>query len=52
MFTEHEYRKPRPKKVLFSEHMYFVQICPVFAGPVTCVCVCVAAYYTAKVATS
>ena len=34
-FTEHEYHKHRPRKVLFSEHVYFVQICPVFAGPVT-----------------
>ena len=33
--TEHEYHKHRPRKVLFSEHVYFVQICPVFAGPVT-----------------
>ena len=35
MFTEHEYHKHRPRNVLFSEHVYFVQICPVFAGPVT-----------------
>ena len=34
-FTEHEYLKHRPREVLFSEHVYFVQICPVFAGPVT-----------------
>ena len=34
-FTEHEYHKHRPRNVLFSEHVYFVQICPVFAGPVT-----------------
>ena len=35
-FTEREYRKRRPTKtVLFSEHVYFVQICPVFAGLVT-----------------
>ena len=34
-FTEHEYHKHRPRKVSFSEHVYFVQICPVFAGPVT-----------------
>ena len=34
-FTEHEYHKHRPRKVLFSEHVCFVQICPVFAGPVT-----------------
>ena len=34
-FTEHEYHKHRPIKVLFSEYVYFVQICPVFAGPVT-----------------
>ena len=33
--TEHEYDKHRPRTVLFSEHVYFVQICPVFAGPVT-----------------
>ena len=33
--TEHEYHKYRPRKVPFSEHVYFVQICPVFAGPVT-----------------
>ena len=25
----------RPRKVLLSEHVYFVHICPVFAGPVT-----------------
>ena len=25
----------RPRKVLFSEHLYFVQICPVFTGPIT-----------------
>ena len=34
-FTEHEYHKYRPRKVLFSEHVYSVQMCPVFAGPVT-----------------
>ena len=33
--TEHEYHKHRPRKVLFFEHVYFVQICPVFAGSVT-----------------
>ena len=25
----------RPRKVLLSKHVYFVQICPVVAGPVT-----------------
>ena len=34
-FTEHEYHKHRPRKALFSELVYFVQISPVFAGPVT-----------------
>ena len=34
-FTQHEYHKHRPRKVLFSEYVCFVQICPVFAGPVT-----------------
>ena len=34
-FTEHDYHAHRPRKVLFSEHMYFVQICPVITGPVT-----------------
>ena len=33
--TEHEYHKHWPRNVLFSEYVYFVQICPVFAGPVT-----------------
>ena len=31
-FTKHYYQEHRPRKVLFSEHVYFVQICP---GPVT-----------------
>ena len=34
-FTEREYNKHRPRKVLFSEHVYFVHISLVFAGPVT-----------------
>ena len=34
-FTEYDYHEHRPRKVLLSEHVYFVQICPVFAGPVT-----------------
>ena len=39
-FTEHEYRKHKSRKVLLSEHLYFVQICPVFAGPVTLLLCC------------
>ena len=34
-FTECLYHKQWPRYVWFSEHVYFVQICPVFAGPVT-----------------
>ena len=34
-FTEHDYHEYRPRKVLCSEHVHFVRICPVFAGPVT-----------------
>ena len=34
-FTEHEYHKHRPIKVPFSKVVQFVQICLVFAGPVT-----------------
>ena len=34
-FTENEYLKHRPRKVLFSEHVCFVQIYPIFAGPIT-----------------
>ena len=34
-FTEHEYPKHSSRKVPFSEHVQFVQICPVFAGPDT-----------------
>ena len=34
-FTEHEYHKHRPRKALFSELVYVVQIYPVFTGPVT-----------------
>ena len=33
-FTEHDYHEYRPRIVLFPEYVYFVQICPVFAGPV------------------
>ena len=31
----------RPRKVLFSRYVYFMQICPVLAGPVTYMYVCV-----------
>ena len=34
-FTEREYLKSRSRKVPFSEYAQFVQICPVFTGPVT-----------------
>ena len=34
-FTEHLYHKQRPRYGQFSEDVYFVQICAVFAGPVT-----------------
>ena len=34
-FTECVYRKECPRKVPFSKHVYFVQICMVFKGPVT-----------------
>ena len=33
--TEVVYHTEGPRNVHFSEHVYFVQICPVFAGPVT-----------------
>ena len=37
-FTELIYHKQRLRNIGFSEHVKFVQICPVFARPVTYVC--------------
>ena len=42
-FIQCVYHKQWLRKVPFSKHVYFVQICPVFAGPVT--------YYYALIAT-